>query len=127
MQLLAAVEGDGSTPISEALVQSVPRIRRGMTAVVITASLDRGWVKPLATLRSRGVACVVVAMDVPAFERRIEEEAARKAGVSATEQPLQESTSTAQQWRALRHALAEFDIKVYRVGPKQPLAEALAS
>ena len=41
-----------------------------MTAVVITASLDRGWVKPLATLRSRGVACVVVSLDVPAFERR---------------------------------------------------------
>ncbi|HUQ43877.1 MAG TPA: DUF58 domain-containing protein [Candidatus Limnocylindria bacterium] len=127
MQLLAAVEGDGSTPMSEALVASVPRIRRGMTAVVITASLDRGWVKPLATLRSRGVACVVVAMDVPAFERRVQEDAARKAGLAAIEQPLPETTATAQQWRALRHALAEFDIAVYRVGPTQPLAEALAS
>jgi uncharacterized protein (DUF58 family) len=127
MQLLAAVEGDGSTPLAEALVASVPRIRRGMTAVVVTASLDRGWVKPLATLRSRGIACVVVSLDVPAFERRIQEEAARKAGAAAIEQPLSESTSTAQQWRALRHALAEFDIKVYQVGPTQPLAEALAA
>jgi hypothetical protein len=98
-----------------------------MTAVVVTASLDRGWVKPLATLRSRGIACVVVSLDVPAFERRIQEEAARKAGAAAIEQPLSESTSTAQQWRALRHALAEFDIKVYQVGPTQPLAEALAA
>lgn len=127
MQLLAAVEGDGSTPISEALVASVPRIRRGMTAVVITASLDRDWVKPLAALRSRGVACVVISLDVPAFERREQEEAARRSGSLASEAPLAEATPTAQQWRALRHALAEFDIAVYRVGPTTPLAEALAS
>jgi len=107
MQLLAAVEGDGSAPIVEALVASVPRIRRGMTAVVVTASLNRDWVKPLAALRSRGVACVVVALDVPAFERREQEEAARKAGLPAGEAPLPQPTSTAQEWRALRHALAE--------------------
>ena len=127
MQLLAAVEGDGSAPIAEALVASVQRIRRGMTAVVITASLDRDWVKPLAALRSRGVACVVISLDIPAFERREQEEAARKGGSLAAEAPLAEATSTAQQWRALRHALAEFDIAVYRVGPTTPLAEALAS
>src|SRR5206468_7971063 len=45
MQLLAAVERDGSTPIGEALVTSVPRIRRGITAVVVTASLHRDWVQ----------------------------------------------------------------------------------
>jgi uncharacterized protein (DUF58 family) len=127
MQLLAAVEGDGSTPLGEALVASVPRIRRGMTAVVVSPSLDRGWVKPLAALKSRGVACVVVTLDVPAFERREQEEAARRAGSLASETALAPATDTAQQWRALRHALAEFDISVYRVGPTQPLAEALAS
>ena len=126
MQLLAAVEGDGSTPLGEALVASVPRIRRGMTAVVVTASLHRDWVKPLAALRSRGVACVVVALDVPAFERREQEEAARTAGIPPLEEPLPQPTSTAQEWRALRHALAEFDIAVFRVGPAVPLAEALA-
>ena len=126
MQLLAAVEGDGSTPIAEALVASVPRIRRGMTAVVVTASLNRDWVKPMAALRSRGVACVVVAMDMPAFERRDQEEAARKSGLPQVDEPLQPSTSTAQEWRALRHALAEFDITVHRVGPTVPLGEALA-
>jgi uncharacterized protein (DUF58 family) len=129
MQLLAAVEGDGSTPIMEAIVASIPRIRRGMTAVLVTASLDRSWVKPLATLRSRGVACVVVAMDMPAFERREQEEAARRPGIGweAGHAPAVETAATAQQWRALRHALAEFDITVYRVGPTTPLAEALAS
>jgi len=127
MQLLAAVEGDGSTPVAEALVASVPRIRRGMTAVVITASLDRGWVKPLAALRSRGIACVVVSLDVPAFERREQEEAARRAGTNADDSPLPQPSATAQEWRALRHALAEFDITVHRVGPAVPLSEAMAT
>ena len=127
MQLLAAVEGDGSTPISEALVTAVPRIRRGMTTVVITPSLDRAWVKPLATLKSRGVACVVITMDVPSFERRVLEEERRRAGFLAVDEGVPEPSATAQQWRAIRHALAEFDIPVYRAGPTQPLAEALAS
>ena len=127
MQLLAAVEGDGSTPIAEALTTVIPRIRRGMTAVVVTASLDRGWVKPLATLRSRGVQCVVVSMDVPAFERRQQEEAARQTGIGWVHPTTEGGSSTAQQWRALRHALAEFDIPVYRIGPVTPLGEALAS
>ena len=127
MQLLAAVEGDGSSPVAEALVASVPRIRRGMTCVVITASLDRAWVKPLAALRSRGVACVVIAMDMPAFERREQELAARAAGAAADDAPLPQPVTTAPEWRALRHALAEFDIAVYRVGPTVPLAEALAA
>jgi uncharacterized protein (DUF58 family) len=126
MQLLAAVEGDGSTPIGEALVASVTRIRRGMTAVVVTASLNRDWVKPLAQLRSRGVACVVIALDVPAFERREQEETARKSGIPPVDEPLPQPSSTAQEWRALRHALAEFDITVHRVGPAVPLGEALA-
>jgi uncharacterized protein (DUF58 family) len=127
MQLLAAVEGDGATSLSEALTTSVARIRRGMTAVVITASLDRRWVKPLATLKSRGVACVVISMDSPAFERRVQEEERRKAGFLAVDEDIPEPSSTAQQWRAIRHALAEFDIAVYQVGPTQPLGEALAS
>ena len=126
MQLLAAVDGDGVTPIDEALVTTVHRIRRGMTAVVITASLDRGWVKPLATLRSRGVACVVVTMDVPRFEARLLEEARRSAGFLGAETNAPEPT-TEPQWRALRHALAEFDIPVYPVGPAEPLSEALAT
>jgi hypothetical protein len=98
-----------------------------MTAVVISASLDRGWVKPLATLKSRGVACVVISLDIPAFERRVMEEERRKGGFFAIDEALPEPTAAAQEWRALRHALAEFDIPVFRVGPTQPLSEALAS
>src|SRR5215218_8524108 len=68
MQLLAAVDGDGATPLAEALVSSVSRIRRGMTAIVVTASTNRDWIKPLASLKSRGIACVAITLDVPAFE-----------------------------------------------------------
>ena len=99
-----------------------------MTAIVITASLDRDWVKSLATLRARGVACVVVSLDVPAFERHAEELAAERAGDPVPEATAGgEGTPAAQQWRALRHALAEFDIPVYVVGPTTSLAKALAS
>src|SRR6476619_2651663 len=55
MQLLAAVDADSSTPLVETLIASVGRLRRGMTAVVITASLDASWVRPLASLRTRGI------------------------------------------------------------------------
>ena len=134
MQLLAAVDGDGSTPLLEAVLASLPRIRRGMTVVVITPSLDRGWVKPLSALQSRGIACVAVTLDVPAFERRARDLAARDpdAGASAATESLgvlegAEPQPSVQQARALRHALAEFDLKVYVVGPTTPLAEALAS
>jgi hypothetical protein len=69
MQLLAAVEADASAPLVETLIATVGRLRRGMTAVIITASLDPAWVRPLAALRSRGVACVVVTLDAPAFAK----------------------------------------------------------
>jgi hypothetical protein len=60
MQLLAAVDADGTTPLSESLISGLGRVRRGHDAVVITSSLKRDWVRPLASLRSRGVGCVVV-------------------------------------------------------------------
>ena len=97
-----------------------------MTVVVITASLDRTWITPLAAMQTRGIACVVVSLDVPAFERREAEDAARDAG-TPIEEPDPEPTVSTQAWRALRHSLAEFDIPVYRVGPTTPLAQALAS
>ena len=53
MQLLAAVDADGAAPLTEGLVTGLARLRRGMTAVIVTASLDRGWIRPLAGLRAR--------------------------------------------------------------------------
>ena len=111
LQLLAAVEADGRTPLAEALVTGVSRLRRGMTAIVITATLDPSFVRPLATLRSRGIGTVVVLLDQPAFSPPAEAEAADAAR---------------QRSRAVRHALAEFEVPVSVLGPDQDLAEALA-
>jgi uncharacterized protein (DUF58 family) len=125
MQVLAAVDGDSTTPLSEVLVQTVQRIRRGMTAVVITPSLDRGWVKPLSTLRARGVGCVVVTFDVAAFERHAHDEELRiHRHPPEAMDPVAEA-GQAQRVRALRHALSEFDVHLHTVRPVQPLGEAL--
>jgi uncharacterized protein (DUF58 family) len=126
MQLLAAVDGDGTSTLSETLIASVPRIRRGMTAVVITPSLDRTWIKPLSTLRSRGVACVVVTFDVGAYDRFARDEELRRRGKPAEPEDPAETAARKQAARALRHALAEFDISMHTVVPARPLGELLA-
>ena len=126
MQLLAAVDGDGSTPLGEALIATVPRIRRGMTAVVVTASEDVEWVRPLAALRSRGVGCVAVTFDVVAFERVARDEERRRAGLPPAESDPAADATRAQRARALRHALSEFDVRVYTVAPGVALGGVLA-
>jgi len=126
MQLLAAVDGDGSMPLTETLIHAVPRIRRGMTAVVITPSLERTWVKPLSTLRARGVACVVVSFDVGAYARHAQDLELRRRAKPPAEEDPEEVASRNQRMRALRHALAEFDIATHVVTPARPLGELLA-
>jgi len=126
MQLLAAVDGDGTTPLSEALIETVSRIRRGMTAVVITPSLARDWVKPLSALRSRGVGCVVVSFDIADFERHARDEERRRRGLPAEPVDPIAAAARAREVRALRYALSEFDVAVHTVRPARPLGEALA-
>ena len=111
LQLLAAVEADGSTPLDEVLVTGVGRLRRGMTAVVITATQDPAFIRPLATLRSRGVGVVAVVLDQALFDPPVERDAAEE---------------LRQHSRALRHALAEYELPTYLVGPGRPLGEVLA-
>ena len=127
MQLLAAVEGDGAQPLSEALVATVGRIRRGMTAVIVTASLDRGWVKPLATLRSRGVGCVVVHVDPAAYDRHARDEELRRRGLGPQETDPEAERRRSQDTRAIRHALAEYDVPVHTIVPERPLSELLVA
>ena len=125
MQLLAALDADGDAPLVESLVQTIPRLRRGMTAVVITPSLDPSWVRVLATLRGRGVACVVVTLDGPAYDRLARQ--ARAAAVQEAFVPDVEAEEVAaKRVRALRHALAEYEIRTYTVVPGKPLGEVLA-
>ncbi len=111
LQLLAAVEADGATPLDEALVAGIGRLRRGMTAVVVTATQDPAFVRPLATLRSRGVGVVVVSLDQTLF---------------APASDPAEGEALRQRARALRHALAEYELPVYAVGPGRRLGEVLA-
>ena len=125
MQLLAAVEADGAAPLVEVLVGSVGRLRRGMTAVVITPSVDPGWVRPVATLRSRGVGCVAVTIDAEGYDRFGRPGAPDPDDATAAADPVQEAR--AKRARALRHALAEFELRVVTVTPARPLGEVLIS
>jgi hypothetical protein len=125
MQLLAAVDGDGTTPLVETLVSTAGRLRRGMTAIVITASTDPTWIRPIAALRGRGIATVVVSVDAAAFERVDRAERERTGEVLPPADALAEE-QRAQRARALRHALSEFELKVHTVLPGQSLGEALA-
>jgi len=68
MDLLAAVEDDGETPLVEGLVNTLPLLRRGMSALVITASTDPAWVRPLSALRPRGIGCQVFFLDPAVYE-----------------------------------------------------------
>lgn len=122
MQLLAAVEGDGANPLAEALITTLPRLRSGMTAVVITPSLDRSWVRPLGMLRGQGVSCVVIALDRLSFV----ESAARHAW-PPTAVSEEERQAAADGMRALRHAVAEYGLPFHVVPAGVPLAEALRS
>ena len=55
MQFLAEVSAGGSHTIGETLVETLPRLRRGASALVITPSLDQSWVRPVHALRDAGV------------------------------------------------------------------------
>jgi uncharacterized protein (DUF58 family) len=116
MQLLAAVEGDGGTPLAEMLLTGLPQLRRGMTAVVVTASRERRWVRALTSLRARGVASAVIALDAASYDvagRR------RRSSEAAPDLASQEQ-------RALRFALAEYDIKCHEVHAGDNLGAVLA-
>lgn len=118
MALLAAIDADGSMPLVELLVAGLPRVRRGMTAVVITASLDPAWVGPLAALRPRGIAAAVCFLDPLAFEPPLE---------AGTADMAERAAGRRREVRALRHALAEHDLPVHSIVPGRPLGELLVA
>ena len=125
MQLLAAVEADGSAPLVETLIHSVGRLRRGMTAVIITPSLDPAWVRPLAALRTRGVACVVVTLDSAAYAKYTTDAEAAANGETPKVDVAADELA-AKRTRALRHALAEYELRSYVITPGRALGEVLA-
>jgi uncharacterized protein (DUF58 family) len=119
MALLAAVGADGSTPLVETLLAGLPRVRRGMTVVIVTPSLERGWLQPLSALRTRGVASVVCLLDRAAFDAH----GRRTRGLAA--QPLALLADQDRVARAMGNALAEFDVPVYPILPGRKLGELL--
>jgi uncharacterized protein (DUF58 family) len=125
MQLLAAVDGDSSTPLDEVLVSTASRLRRGMTAIVITPSLATSWVRPLATFRNRGIGCVAVTIAADAYDRHARELEARMSGRPPYEPDAATREQRAKRVRALQHALAEFEMRTFTVVPERPLGEIL--
>ncbi len=126
MQLLAAVDADSSTALVETLIASVGRLRRGMTAVVITASSDPSWIRPLASLRTRGIGCVVVLADAAAYAQAEAEARAEVTGVQLHADPVADE-AVAKRRRALNHALAEYELAAHTLRPNRPLGEILVS
>ena len=121
LHLLAGASADTGMPLVELLLTTLPQLRRGVTAVVITPSLDPAWVGPLTGLRGRGVgavACVIdpVAHDLQTRAIRLE-----------TIDPSPEGDDRARDVRALRHTLAEHDIPSFVVDPVHSLGEQLVN
>lgn len=121
MQVLAAVTANGDQPLVNVLIDGVGRLRRGMSAVIVTPSLDREWVRPLSSLRGRGVETVIVLLDAIAF-------AATERREKGLPDPEDEADAADQRAaRALRHALAEHDFVWNSILPGEPIAAQLVS
>jgi uncharacterized protein (DUF58 family) len=124
MQTLAAVSADGKRPLNVVLIENVARLRRGMTAVIITPSRDARLVRPLGGLRTRGVETAIILLDALAFaadEQRADGPATSDDNVS----DLRAADERAA--RALRHALAEHDLKWHSIVPNTPIGVQLVS
>lgn len=124
LQLLAAVEADGRTPLAEALIATIGRLRRGMTAIIITSSQDPAFIRPLAALKGRGIATVVILLDPDAYARH--GTLGGTMGDLSAYENHEAAEVTRQRARAIRYALAEYDLPTYVVGPGRPLGEVLA-
>ena len=114
MQLLAAVEGDGVTPLAEALVARDAAAPPGDDG---GGRSRRPWIVPGWSARDPGVggvACVVVSIDVDAYARFARDPGSSDAaGRPIAAPPDRPMASTARRRRALRHALTEFDVAVH--------------
>ena len=122
LNLLAAVDGDGSVPLVEALVAGLPLLRRGMSALIVTPAAEPAWVRALAALRPRGIGTQVLYLDPRGFLRHEIVAAGR-----SIEEPeaAAELAELEQASRQVHHALAEFDVRTYTVPPAVPLGEVL--
>jgi len=106
LNLLANVQADGSQPLAEVVMATMPQMRRGMTLCIITGSTNREWVRALASLRRRGIGTIVVLLDRFSFDGRDDDESRAELA-------------------AVRHALAEYEIAHHLVRSGDELPEVL--
>ncbi|HUG56518.1 MAG TPA: DUF58 domain-containing protein [Candidatus Limnocylindrales bacterium] len=66
MQYLAEVQVGGSRTLAETMVETLPRLRRGASCLLVTPSLDRAWVRPASTMRESGISTQAVIVAPPA-------------------------------------------------------------
>jgi uncharacterized protein (DUF58 family) len=119
--LLAVAQPEGSTPLAEMLLDGAARPRRGAIAVVVTPSLDRSWVQPLAALRAAGVSPMACLIDPLAHADQSTAAAGWRAASASEREPLERDQ------RAIQHALSEHDVEWYVLRPGTPLGEQLVS
>ncbi|MGD8683359.1 MAG: DUF58 domain-containing protein [Chloroflexota bacterium] len=121
LSLLAVAQPEGTTPLAEMLVEGGARMRTGTVALVVTPSLDRSWVAPLAALRSAGASPIACIVD-PTAHSSASLEAGGQPGLSPSErEPLE------QQLRSLVHLLAEHDVRAHLLRPGIALGEQLVT
>jgi len=106
LNLLANVQADGSQPLAEVVLTTMPQLRRGMTLCLVTGSTDREWVRALASLRRRGIGTSVVLLDRFSFDGRDDDESRAELA-------------------AVRHALAEYEIGHHLVRSGDDLSTVL--
>ncbi|MDQ2853635.1 MAG: DUF58 domain-containing protein [Chloroflexota bacterium] len=106
LHLLANVQADGSQPLAEVVLATLPQLRRGMTLSIVTGSTDREWVRALAVLRRRGIGTIVVLLDRFSF-----------AG--------QDDDASRAELAAVRHALAEYDVAHHLIREGDDLSAVL--
>jgi uncharacterized protein (DUF58 family) len=121
LYLLAAVQPDGTVPLDELLVDGLARLRRGMTAVIVTPSLERSWVGSLAPLRRRGIGCSVCIVDPLAHED------ASRAALGEPALTVEDRAAWERDLRAMRHALAEHELATHVLRPGLALGAQIVS
>ena len=121
MSLLAVAQPEGSTPLAELLVEGSSRIRRGTVALVVTPSLDRSWVRPLAALRGAGVGPIACIVDSLAHADASLAAAGQEAASPTEREPFERDL------RALLHTLSEHDVRRHVIVPGVPLGEQLVA
>ncbi len=116
LHLMANVQADGSQPLAEIVVATLPQLRRGMTLCIVTGSTERDWVRALSGLRRRGVGVVVVLLDRFSFlpDPPEDDDAGRA-----------ERDARRAEVAACRHALAEYDIETHVLRAGDDLGERL--